>query len=282
MYNLTLASTIKETDDVKGWFRSEKLDGYRATWDGVNFLSRGGNIINLPKSYINTMPKLFEIQTFFKEYTSPNGVIFFDGELWMGKSTFNKLGFLRKKIINEDLSKLKFCIFDVCINENFTIRYDLIKDFFINFETKKNIEIVKQTITKGKKFDETLFNNIIKSGGEGLMYRDPISLYITKRTRKLLKYKKENCEFGKVIGYKEGNNKYKGMIGSLLIETKIEDEYKKFYIGGLTDEERSIKYYETKLLNNFIYYSFMGLTKFGVPRLAVYKGLVKNQNNKKV
>ena len=53
---------------------SEKLDGFRAIWDGKNFRSKNGNVFVAPKSFKDAMPK---------------GVIL-DGELWMGREKFRE------------------------------------------------------------------------------------------------------------------------------------------------------------------------------------------------
>lgn len=53
---------------------SEKLDGFRAIWDGKNFRSKNGNVFVAPKSFKDAMPK---------------GVVL-DGELWMGREKFKE------------------------------------------------------------------------------------------------------------------------------------------------------------------------------------------------
>ena len=64
-----------------GWFLSEKYDGYRAIWDGKNFLSRNGNLFNAPESFKSKFP----------------ADIALDGELFIGREKFEEHGILRKK-----------------------------------------------------------------------------------------------------------------------------------------------------------------------------------------
>ena len=67
-----LASEIPA--NVTGWWVSEKLDGVRAIWTGTALLTRNGKRLNAPKWFTDSMPD-----------------IRLDGELWMGRGTFDKL-----------------------------------------------------------------------------------------------------------------------------------------------------------------------------------------------
>ena len=69
------------TQAPNGWFLSEKYDGYRAIWNGQEFVSRNGNIYPTPPE--------------FKKWLPPNVAL--DGELFMGRENFEKCGLFRKK-----------------------------------------------------------------------------------------------------------------------------------------------------------------------------------------
>lgn len=45
---LLLAETWNGSQDITGWWLSEKLDGVRAYWTGKQFLSRQGNVYHAP------------------------------------------------------------------------------------------------------------------------------------------------------------------------------------------------------------------------------------------
>ena len=76
-----------------GWYMSEKFDGYRAMWDGKNFVSRQGNIYNAPE--------------YFKTILPDN--MCFDGELYAGRENFQKCGVVRhKKPNNKDWQNIKY------------------------------------------------------------------------------------------------------------------------------------------------------------------------------
>src|SRR5262245_58339892 len=53
--------------NLAGWWMSEKLDGFRAYWDGQKFISRLGNLIHAPDWFMAGLPD-----------------VPLDGELWLG------------------------------------------------------------------------------------------------------------------------------------------------------------------------------------------------------
>ena len=55
----------RKNEDPTGWYMSEKLDGIRAYWDGTQFWSKSGKLINLPDSFKEGLPDFH-----------------LDGELW--------------------------------------------------------------------------------------------------------------------------------------------------------------------------------------------------------
>jgi len=44
-------------ENPKGWFMTEKYDGIRGYWDGKQFWSKRGNIINVPESFKSGLPR---------------------------------------------------------------------------------------------------------------------------------------------------------------------------------------------------------------------------------
>jgi DNA ligase-1 len=80
-----------------------------------------------------------------------------------------------------------------------------------------------------------LLKKLEQQGKEGLMLNICNSYYETKRTSNLLKIKTMQTFDGKVIGFEEGDGKYQGMLGKVIID------YKGFMLGcgsGFTDEDR--------------------------------------------
>ena len=93
------------------------------------------------------------------------------------------------------------------------ILYDTIKNFTF-------IKIVRQTKVKDQRHLNKELDKVLDMGGEGLMLRQPESMYERKRSKSLLKVKKFHDMEVRIIGYREGTGKYKGMLGSYECETK--------------------------------------------------------------
>ena len=70
---LMLAKTWDEdTDEPKGWFMSEKLDGVRCFWNGTTMYTRNGNLFYPPDWFKDMLPKDLAL----------------DGELWTKRDDF--------------------------------------------------------------------------------------------------------------------------------------------------------------------------------------------------
>ncbi len=83
---------------------------------------------------------------------------------------------------------------------------------------------------------EDRLNEITENDGEGLMLRHPASAWEPIRSRFLLKAKKLHDAEARVLGYRTGQGKYLGMLGSLTVRW----EHGTFELSGFTDEERKL------------------------------------------
>jgi len=167
--------------DPTGWYMSEKLDGYRAYWDGTDLWTRGGHLINVPLDFKACLPK-----------------VELDGELWCGYETSSQVGSILKRCLSsktktteEELSSLwsqiKFCIFDLP-NEPGTYpeRHAKLKDLL---PENQNISIVPMTRCEGIESLNTMLNEIRSKSGEGVMLYHPTAPYMPGRTNYLQKVK---------------------------------------------------------------------------------------------
>src|SRR5262249_2139633 len=108
-------------------------------------------------------------------------------------------------------------------------------------------------------------------GGEGLMMRQPGSLYIAGRSPTLLKVKRFHDAEAKVIGYVPGEGKHAGRVGSLRAELPNGVQ---FSVGtGLKDADRVTP----PAIGTTITFKYQELTKeTGAPRFPVYVGVRKD------
>jgi DNA ligase-1 len=263
------------------WYLSEKYDGLRGIWTGKELVARPskkdgvmkGKVFNyVPEWFINLLPKGVSL----------------DGELWLGRGRFQEISGLSnykisKKITKEYLDtiwkEVKFMVFDIPhINEPYIDRLEELKQIVDIIKVKQGIESYIQlstfTIVKDYEHLSELYTDYTLNGAEGIILREPNSYYETKRSKLLLKMKLSNDGEATVTGYLLGSGKYKGMLGSLICIMNG----KTFNIGtGFNDIMRSeyndneSKYYIP--LGSIVNFGYMELTKDGIPRHPVYRGI---------
>lgn len=77
--------------NVRGWLMVEKADGWRAGWDGRNFWTREGKLLNAPEWFKAGLPQ-----------------VALDGELWAGRGGFNSI----QARMRDGWRGLEFFVFD--------------------------------------------------------------------------------------------------------------------------------------------------------------------------
>lgn len=236
------------SQNIQGWVMSEKLDGIRAYWDGKALLTRQGKIINAPKYFTKDFPPFA-----------------LDGELWSKRGDFENIqSIVLDKTPSKKWSEIKYMIFEVPHAKG---------DFFKRLEKaseqikeKKllHVEVIEQKICNSKEELDAYKKSILSLGGEGVMLKDASKEYFDGRSDYLLKVKEADDMEAKVIGYKEGNGKFKGMMGSLHVET---GGGVKFFIGsGFSDETRK----NPPKIGSTVTFKYFGFTKLGKPKFASF------------
>ena len=267
--------------DPKGFFMSEKFDGYRACYDHnkKQFFSRQNKPFNAPRWFINAMPHALV-----------------DGELWIGRNMFQGMGTVRKKVpIDEEWLNITFQVYDLpehpgTFKERLTELKRIVSETKESWYKERNkyeypfnklecpVVVAEQIIVKNDAHMDVVYQDIIKKGGEGIMLKDPNSPYEGKRSNFLLKYKPNFDAEGIIIGYKPGQNKYSGMLGGFICQQLInhdtymsidENEDHNFSISGMDDDVRKT-YKSTHPIGTIISYEHSGKTDKGKPRFARY------------
>lgn len=266
-----------------GWYSSEKYDGYRARYMGEE----------PEKIFLSRQQKLFISPEWFKE-AMPD--INLDGELWVGRDNFQDMGVVRQKKPAEDGWKnIWYTVYDLPdVQKPFSERIKMLKRIVQKNEKRWNthrmtlgepfstfpcpLVFTEQTKITSFKHLETIYQNIISKGGEGIMLKHPSSVYEDKRSNYMLKYKPSFDEEAIIIDYKEGKGKYKGMLGGFICKPLInkdtyhiidKDENHEFAISGMDDEVRE-NYKDSHPIGTIISYEHSGKTKVGKPRFARY------------
>jgi len=246
---LLLAHSWDNVLDVTGWWISEKLDGVRAYWDGEKFLSRLGNVYHAPEWFTEGLPS-FPL----------------DGELTMGRKLFQEtVSAVRRKNGGDLWKKIRYLVFDVPDpNTKVETRFKA-----ISFVVKNApyAEEVVQYRCKGLDHLREELAAVEKLGGEGLMLRQPGSVYETCRSMTLLKVKSFYDAEAVVVGYTSGRGRHKGRCGALKVRAADGTEFK---VGtGLSDDQRK----NPPDVGTAVTYRYQELTKDGVPRFPSFVGV---------
>ena len=234
--------------NIDGWYMSEKLDGIRGYWDGKKLYTRQKKPINAPEWFTKDLPPFA-----------------LDGELWTKRDDFEEIqSIVMKNIPDDRWNKIKYMIFEAPNSEgDFLQRLKKVEDYL----SKKEIPhamIIEQIYCKNKDKLEEFLTHVINEKGEGVMIKNSTLNYEGGRVSTILKVKKFQDSEAKIIGYKEGRGKYKGMLGSFKVEM---DNDTIFYLGGgLSDEMRK----NPLKLGTIITFKYYGYTKKGKPKFASY------------
>ena len=247
--SLLLANTYREDIDLDQYWVSEKLDGVRAYWDGESLTSRNGNRFRAPGWFTAGFPS-----------------VPLDGELWMGRGTFERLsGAVRRR--NPDDAQwrdIRFMVFDLPSSPvTFDERLKRLREMFQALDSP-HIALVEQfRITDHDALMETL-SEVVAGGGEGLMLHKGSSLYAAGRSDDLLKLKSYEDAEALVVGHLPGKGKFTGMLGALLVEMP---DGRRFRLGsGFSVEERR----DPPPPGATVSYKYFGKTRNGLPRFASF------------
>ncbi len=246
---LLLAHVASDDIDPAPYLISEKLDGVRAYWDGKTLRFRSGNMVNAPAWFVAKLPQQAV-----------------DGELWMGRGRFEELsGVVRTEQPNDAAwRQIKYMIFELPdAPGTFVQRYQNIRELVrrVNWPQLRAVEHFSLADHAGL---QRKLKQIVRDGGEGLMLHRADALYVTGRSKALLKLKPLLDTEAKVIGHIAGKGKFEGMLGSLEMETP---DGKRFRIGtGFTDAARK----NPPAIGSIVTYKYRGLTKNGLPRFASF------------
>ena len=281
MLQLSKALSKTYSQPPNGWYLSEKYDGLRGIWTGKELVARPskkdgrmkGKLFNyVPEWFINLLPKGISL----------------DGELWLGRGKFQEISGLSNYKISSKITKdyldtiwkeVKFMVFDMPhLNLPYTERLKQLKETIEHIRLKQgietNVELSPQIMVKDHDHLMELYTEYTINGAEGIILREPTSLYETKRSKLLLKMKLSNESEAIVTGYILGTGKYKGQLGSLVCVLNG----KTFHIGTGFNDKMRVEYNDPDTtyyipIGSTVNFGFMELTKDGIPRHPVYRGI---------
>ena len=171
---------------------------------------------------------------------------------------------VRSQDIDKGWYKVKYMVFDAPKHKGtFTERLEYLEKVFEECDDP-NLKLHKHRICKDVTDLQSELDKVVNMEGEGLILRDPSSLYEYKRSAGMLKVKKLHDDEAVILDYENGTGKFQDVMGALIVKNK---DGAKFKVGsGFSDEQRK----EKIQIGRKITYAYAELSTKGVPRFPIF------------
>lgn len=228
---------------------SEKLDGVRAYWDGRVLRFRSGRLINAPEWFTEALPD------------TP-----LDGELWMGRHTFDRTSGAVRRTVPDDIEweQVKYMVFDLPgAAGTFAQRVQKINDLVLE-EDVPWLQAVPHTRGVDRAALQRQLLERVGQGAEGLMLHRADALWLPGRSDDLRKLKLVPDEDARVVEVLPGKGRNAGRMGALLLEMP---SGQRFSLGtGFSDALRE----SPPAVGATVTYRYLDRTPAGIPKFASY------------
>ncbi|MES2049982.1 MAG: DNA ligase [Pseudomonadota bacterium] len=246
---LLLAQNYSNKFDPNAYLVSEKLDGVRAVWDGRQLRFRSGRIIHAPAWFTAGFPTHA-----------------LDGELWMGRQSFERLSAAvrRQEAVDAEWKNITYQLYELPNGTgDFAARIQTL-EASVKTAGVAWLQVLPQSRVADRTALKLMLDKIVQVGAEGLMLHRLDAQWQTGRSEVLLKLKPQLDAEAEVIAHEPGQGKYKGMLGALMV---ITPDGQRFRLGtGLSDEQRR----NPPKIGATISYRYRDLTSTGLPKFASF------------
>lgn len=235
--------------DPAGFLVSEKCDGVRAAWDGHTLRFRSGLTVVAPGWFTARLPH------------EP-----LDGELWLGRGTFEALsGIVRRtEPVDADWRQLRYMVFDQPGTPGPFVERAARLAALARHLGWPMFAAVPQERLDGVAALQRRLDAVVAGGGEGLVLHRADATWQPGRSHVLWKLKPLDDAEAVVVGHLAGRGRHAGRMGALRVRTA---EGVEFLIGtGFTDAQRAAP----PALGAVVTYTHRGATAGGVPRFASF------------
>ena len=239
---------------------SEKLDGVRAYWDGQRLTSRNGLVFSAPDWFVAGFPPFA-----------------LDGELWLGRGQFEQtVSIVNTQMAHQDWQKISYQVFEVPNQPGgLMVRLGVLSSY-LKTHNVANLRVIEQTPIVEQTQLQAYLTTVLALGGEGVVVRDPHSLYQVGRLNSAQKVKLKQDAECVLQGYTPGKGKYTDQVGALLCQlaegtfNDVNAARRVIKIGsGLSDQQRAEGAARPKI-GECITFQYQGVTKNNVPRFPVF------------
>ena len=211
--------------------------------------------------------------------------VYLDGELYTDSIIFEELSGLVRLTTEktddlqlEKINSIKYNVFDIYFVNSPNMIYEERKEKVEQLMKVKNIfliQLVDSTLIHSFEEVDSLHDEFVSNGYEGIMIRDKNGLYEpNKRSKYLQKYKKFMEEEFKIIDFKEGNGDEKGCV----IWRCVNKDGKEFSVRPKGTREQRREYFKngSKYVGKKLTVIFQEYEDSGIPRFPVGKDIREN------
>ncbi|MEG5175596.1 ATP-dependent DNA ligase [Microcoleus sp. B3-D7] len=277
---LQLANTYSPTKNygIAEWLSSPKLDGVRCLYENPNngLRSRSGK---------TRYSGLTEIEQICESIRLANNLSFIDGELYIPGEPFDRISGIARSTkttatVQSDKQRIEFRIFAIGFTQYPNIlaadEYNQIQQLF---PAMGKVSYVPQRLIENNPLVIQAEADSIKASGqsaEGIMLRNPNSVYFPGRSIALLKVKNFVKDRLPVTGFTKGSGKYSASLGNLLVGGTLNERIVNAKVGtGFTDAERStIWANQANYMGRIVEVIHLGITATGALRHPIFSGFV--------
>jgi DNA ligase-1 len=253
-FPVLLAHKAPANIDPSPYLISEKLDGVRALWDGSLLRFRSGRTIDAPKWFTDQLP------------ATP-----LDGELWLGRGSFDAVSAIVRKTqpVDADWQRVQYHVFELPSGgSTFEQRYSQLQSVVAKAGWPALVAVPQFRLIDAAAL-QTQLKAIVQAGGEGLMLHLASAASTTGRSEVLLKLKAALDAEATVLAHVAGKGKYAGLMGALVVQTPAGVRFK---LGtGFSDAQRR----NPPAIGSVITYLYRDTTPSGVPRFASFLRVVE-------
>ncbi len=208
-FSLQLAKPVDWNRVVFPCFVSPKLDGLRCIWRNGVFYSRRGHVLQ-GLNFLN-----LHIEELFMD-EEPQAL---DGELIIPGKHFDEIsGSIRSFKESNEVVYHVFDLPDYSTLGGFVDRYNKLCKLFARSINGSNLKLVRHTKVNSIDDVSSYYSQYRSEGYEGLMIKYYYGQYNNSRTWDWMKMKNKDTEDLKVVGIFEGEGKYEGLVGGIIVE----------------------------------------------------------------
>jgi DNA ligase-1 len=247
--SLLLARSYTDKVDPSPYLVSEKLDGVRAYWDGKNLYFRSGRAIQAPAWF-----------------TAPFPAHAMDGELWMGRQSFERLSAAvrRQEPRDAEWKMIRYQLFELpggagSFSERIASLQASVAQAAIPW-----LQVLPQVRVADRMALRRMLDAVLRDGGEGLMLHLADAPWQTGRSDVLLKLKPQQDAEAVVVAHEPGHGKYQGELGALLVALP---DGRRFRLGtGFSDTQRR----HPPAIGSMVTYRYRDLSTSGLPKFPSF------------